>query len=1042
MSKLKLLSLCLAVVMVLTVFSGSLVFAEPADEDNAVTTPAGDTADTGDTSDDETNDQPYEIEDGRIVYPKASLTEVDTKDEDNQLIVTAVEKVAEGRTVSIYTMPLSSAVAVEAGSEFVGLALYNGSDMKIQESFFESAYNYYDFDEDQISSNQVAYVLYVATIPEADLERLPEMDPAERLEWKKEKRGLYTSAEQRVRAMTKYYEDSTTILYADDELAEIAVYNKTNNRYFFSSPYDYCRTEGVSSTAVKSALASLVEITYYDNSANQKTVYSYTDAVAKTEYADENDEDSIDNIQFTSEAIENGVQFNLSIGTKSLNLLAPYAAEATNFETKVLQPLEQMAETSDVAKKALRKLKSYYRYYSYNDDSLTSSTKASLLNTYPGFKEYDLYVLRSDIAGSARQKQETADYIKLSGQYTWEDLNIDLERSGYVPDDQKLACFEVQVKFTIEDGNLVVDMPTDAISYDTDNFTMATVTLMRYFGCGTYDQDGFVFFPDGSGSVINFNTDGKKDTLSLSKTVYGDDYSLNTTTSYYNLTQANYMPVYGIKAGDQGYLAVLEKGDALATIKTETGHIQSAYETVYPTFVYNTVQTISYSGSNKASGSFTYFNKNSYTGGYRIRYNLLYGKNMTYVDMAKCYRQYLLDNGRLVSKVDVTNSNVPLVLETLGLIDKSASFYGIVYNKKIAMTTFEDAQSILQELMDNGVGNVSLRYRGWMNGGLNYSVPSKLKVESKLGGSSGLKDLISFMSDNNLTLFPEVDFCVVRRDGILDGYSTSSNSPKMTDRTTVYLTPRNELYNVGEIVKNYFAVSPASSSKYFKSFFNKYNNFNLASVSLGTSGDMLYSDFAEGKNATNRQQALDILYSNVGTYVTNQSQVMVEGGNAYTYGFATDIVDMPMCDSNNYHTDAAVPFMQIVLHGHVRYSGAALNLSDDMTDTILKSAEYGANLHFTLSAQNTRELKDTVYSNYYTIDFDTWKSDVISLYARFNEVFATLQDVEISDHAASEDADNVFITTYANGTRIAVNYNSTSVTVEGQTVPAQDFIVL
>lgn len=151
---------------------------------------------------------------------------------------------------------------------------------------------------------------------------------------------------------------------------------------------------------------------------------------------------------------------------------------------------------------------------------------------------------------------------------------------------------------------------------------------------------------------------------------------------------------------------------------------------------------------------------------------------------------------------------------------------------------------------------------------------------------------------------------------------------------------------------------------------------------------------------------------------------------------------MPMCDSNNYHTDAAVPFMQIVLHGHVRYSGAALNLSDDMTDTILKSAEYGANLHFTLSAQNTRELKDTVYSNYYTIDFDTWKSDVISLYARFNEVFATLQDVEISDHAASKDADNVFITTYANGTRIAVNYNSTSVTVEGQTVPAQDFIVL
>ena len=37
---------------------------------------------------------------------------------------------------------------------------------------------------------------------------------------------------------------------------------------------------------------------------------------------------------------------------------------------------------------------------------------------------------------------------------------------------------------------------------------------------------------------------------------------------------------------------------------------------------------------------------------------------------------------------------------------------------------------------------------------------------------------------------------------------------------------------------------------------------------------------------------------------------------------------------------------------------------------------------------------------------------------------------------------NVFITTYEDGTRIAVNYNRTDVTVEGKTIAAQDFIVL
>ena len=147
-----------------------------------------------------------------------------------------------------------------------------------------------------------------------------------------------------------------------------------------------------------------------------------------------------------------------------------------------------------------------------------------------------------------------------------------------------------------------------------------------------------------------------------------------------------------------------------------------------------------------------------------------------------------------------------------------------------------------------------------------------------------------------------------------------------------------------------------------------------------------------------------------------------------------------MSGSNTLLADRSVPFMQIVLHGHIQYAGSALNMADNWTNTILKSAEYGANLHFTLSAQNTRELKETVYSNYFTIDFDTWKEDVTTLYNKFNAVFKNLQDKEITDHG--EYADNVYVTTYSDGTKVAVNYNRTDVTVEGKTVAAQDFTVL
>lgn len=1059
MKNIRILALLLAAVLVLTSFSGSVVFAEEQTSDDTVATIDLDTDTDASTDTDagsegegegETEGESSAVGGDRTVFMIESLTQVDSANPDNEKLLTAANEVAEGREVSAYTLTLEAKMAVEASSDFVGVALFNETDSTMSlltPSFAGSPYTYYDIAEDQLG--QTAYLLEVASIPDSEIEWLKEPDttPAEKMVWKQEKRGLFKTAAQRVRAMTVYYESDEIILYADDELAEIAIYNKKNDEYFFSSPYDYRRVAGVSSNDMKNRIASLVELTYYDNSANKKEVFSYTDAVAKNYYAETNDPDDVDNIQFYPTAIENGVRFNFEIGTKKVDSLLPYAAEATNFETKVLQPLQAMKEAgSDEAREALEKFDAYYTLYHYED--LSASMKRSLETNYPGIVKNDLYVLRGV---HNREKKMLSDYVKLAGEYAWQDYRNDLEISGYVPEDQALACFKFTVDFTIEDGDLVVDMPTgkneegdDLISYDTTNFTLANVTLLRYFGCGSYTDDGFLFIPDGSGSVINFNSDGTKDSLSVIKDVYGSDYALTTTTSYLNLSQSGYLPVFGLKTNERGYLAILEKGDAMATVQSESGNMQSSYETTYATFVYNTVQNISYTDGSKEDGDFTYFNQNTYYDGYRIRYKLFYGEDIDYVTMAKAYREHLLENDMLIDKVDTTNGNVPLVLETLGLIDKKASFFGIVYDKKIPLTTFDAAEDMLEELSEGGVANVSLRYRGWMNGGLNYSVPSKLKIESKLGGKSEFADLLSYMKEKNYTLFPEVDFCVVRRDGILDGYSTTQNAPKATDRTTITLTPRNELDNILLITKNYFAISPSSASKYFKAFFNKYTAFDTSSVSLGTVGSMLYSDFSTGKNATHRQKAVDILSQNVETYVTGNemTRVMVEGGNAYTYPYATDIVDIPLADSNTFLADHSVPFMQIVLHGHVQYAGAALNLADDMTDTILKSAEYGANLHFTLSAENTRELKDTVYSNYYTIDFDTWKSDVLTLYNKFNKVFASLQDKEIDDHEAYADTEGVYITTYEDGTRIAVNYNREEVTVEGKTIAAQDFIVL
>lgn len=1055
MKKIRLISLLLAVMFVLTTFSGVFVFGEDAEE-GTVTEGAGE------------NGEGEEVEEVADFNHELGFAYLDPEVEENLKILQAAEKAAEGRAVTVYSIMLWKDIfTVERiGDDFLGVFVYDEGKMtplstatEVTSSMKMVTYNLAEQEVTDDAGNvsvqdrtnligQYVYVLEITAVSSAEIANLPNLTPEERLEWKKAKRGKFTSEQQRVSAMTVYYKEGPLTLYVDEELGEIAIYNSETDDYFFSNPYDYNRVL-VPSVTTKSQLASLIELEFYDISANKKTLYSYDDAVNKSTYADPEDPDSVDNIQFWAEKIDKGVRLQFQIGSKELDTLLPYAAEVENFNAKVLNPLKEKADAgNEAAKEAYTKLIAFYnrgKVYSY--DELTTSLKQSISMEFPGIKDHDFYILRTSNLYN-RDKLILSDYIRMTGLYTQADFDKDLELSGYVPDENFFACFEFYVDITLEDGNMKVDIPTDDIQYDDEHFTLTKITPLRYFGSGKSVDGGFAFIPDGSGVVIDFNADGFKNTSSLTRVVYGDDYSLTTNKAYNNLTQSAYMPVFGLKANKRGYLAVIEKGDALATVQSETGNMASPFEATYATFTYGTVQTINYTDGSKQNGEFTYFNENFYTGGFGLRYLLLYGADTDYVDMAVAYREYLEQNGRLVTGVK-PNANMPLVLETLGLIDKKASFLGIIYDKKIPMTTFKDAQNMVTELTEAGVGNVSLRYRGWMNGGLNYSVPSSLSIEGKLGGKSAFKKLVAFMQEGNHTLYPEVDFCVVRRDTAFDGYSLNSNAPKMTDRTSVTLTPRNELDNVMEIDKNYFAVSPSSVSKYYKSFFKKYNKYDNGAVSLGTTGNMLYSDFAKGNKGKNRQQALDIITENVQKYVSEggNEKVMVEGGNAYTWGYATEIVDIPLAGSNTLLADRSVPFMQIVLHGHVQYAGTALNLADNYTNNILKSAEYGANLHFTLSAQNTRELKETVYSNYFSIDFDTWKSggsdeklSVVSLYEKFNKVFASLQDKEIVDHG--EYADNVYVTTYSDGTKVAVNYNRTDVTVEGKTVAAQDFTVL
>lgn len=824
------------------------------------------------------------------------------------------------------------------------------------------------------------------------------------------KHGLYAGNADMLGNMQHIATSGELELYANEETAEIAVRDISSGEVWSAVPYDYNK-DAKASDETKASLASFISLTYYDSASKEYTMNGYEDCVARG--------------QFECEPIDNGIRINMQVGTLKEQFNVPFAAEAERFEKKVLNKLSGIAK---------RRVEAFYTKYSADDDELDSKVKERLLELYPGLADYDFYILRDD--ATERDISVLNGYISETD-YTAADFKDDTEKSGSDDLSEAAALFEIPVEFYLDDNSLVVRIDAKEISYDKSAFVLNKIKLMEYFGAGKSLNSGYLFVPDGSGSIINFNTDGTKKVLNTVNQVYGQDYTLLQKNEYQNLSEQAYLPVFGIKENNRAFVGIIEEGDAMSRIISQSGNIISGYETVSAEFTYASVQSYLYEDGKKQNGQWTYISKNYYDGNFTVRYKFMTGAEAGYVGMAKTYRDYLINNG-VLKKLAKTDESA-FYLETIGLITRKDSFFGIPYNKKISITSFEDAVKLMDDLKENGVANIKLRYKGWANGGLSNTAPSKATPEKKLGGKDGFKTLAEYIKKNNYSLFPDVNFHIVRNNKMFDSFIPLFDSPRSNDDNIVLITPPEELNNISSEQNFYSAIKPSKMGDYYSSYFKSYEKYGIGASSISYAGNMLYSDF-DKDNGITRQRSLEMLKENLNKNSTAIGNLMTDGGNAYIFPYAGDILNIPLSDSGNIVEDESVPFMQIVLHGYIRYAGAAVNLSDNLQISLLKSAEYGANLYFALGYENTDSLKDTTLSYMYSIDYNTWKSDIVSLYNKYNSVFASLQNQAIAGHEKL--AENVYKTIYEDGTAVAVNYGDKAVNVNGKTVEAMDFAVV
>ena len=168
---------------------------------------------------------------------------------------------------------------------------------------------------------------------------------------------------------------------------------------------------------------------------------------------------------------------------------------------------------------------------------------------------------------------------------------------------------------------------------------------------------------------------------------------------------------------------------------------------------------------------------------------------------------------------------------------------------------------------------------------------------------------------------------------------------------------------------------------------------------------------------------------------------MINAGNDYALANADFITNLVLHGNQYAIIDEFVPFYGIALHGFVNYAGTPVNLAYEEEQLILESAEVAAGLYFSFMKAPSEKIQETYYTDYYSSNFDAWKSKFADIYRDYNSKLAPVMNSPICGHEYV--GENVTKTTFENGYEIYVNFGYANyMTPSGKFIPGRDYRVV
>ena len=658
------------------------------------------------------------------------------------------------------------------------------------------------------------------------------------------------------------------------------------------------------------------------------------------------------------------------------------------------------AEEDEIAKGINRIMMQSQLAIRYSDKDSRVYIATSLVNALSGGEKS----LGAEIDG----KKVTATYNFLTGK----------ESEG--------LYISIPIEYEFNDDSLKVSILTDKIK-ENEEYRLIEISLLPYLGAADRDDEGYIFIPDGSGALIDFN-DSKTYAQEWFEYIYGRDPSLevNVQTGVKEMVR---LPVFGIKKEESAFLAIVEEGDSLCSITVNTQGYNSSKSLAYFSYRFREFDTIVLSEMGWNERRIPYVGETANSNRpFTVRYIFLDGNEANYSAMALTHRNYLMQKYNI--KSSKKTEKFPFLADVYMSIRRVRPVLGLPKDTTTALTTFDEISGMIENFKENGIEDIALKLNGWTKGGPFYKPADKVSFERSIGGYNGFRKLADeFRNDESVNFFPSTDTVNGYENGnkfisILQGNRNITGALSLQNKFLMSTGRRNPRH------KSWNLITPGFSYGLINEFLNSYDKITSSGVDgigLDEYGEMLYSDNYDSvlnklvsRVPMDRQSVLYLWQDIMSRSAQSAGSLMVTGGNQYAIPFADYIIGVPMNSSSLNISTKDVPYYQILVSGILNMASSPVNFSHDTDEFYLKCLETGTLPLYSFFARESSMVKNTRLNYLYNGEYSLWLDLAASKYSEFNDAYLKIGNSGILNHKSEN---NISTTEFENGIIVEINYN-------------------